>query len=85
MFIDGRMYSMGVLAAVLYFELYPVLQLLSERGLHHLHCHIFTESLSIHTRGIPYFFPEAAEHLRLFFLHFRQVSIVIFILLILSR
>jgi hypothetical protein len=83
------MYSMGVLAAVLYFELYPVLRylfckLLLERSSSSALKH-FTESLSIHTRGIPYFFLEGAEHLWLFFLHLRQVFILIFQLLVLSE
>ena len=84
MFSKGTVDRCLILWAVSRFALF-VLQVLLNNGLHHLHWHIFTESLSIHTRGIPYFFLECAEHLWLFFLHFHQVSILIFQLLILSE
>jgi len=73
-----------ILWAVSRFGLF-VLQVLLERGLRHLHWRIFTESLSIHTRGIPYFFLEGAELVRLFFLRFHQVSILILQFLVLGQ
>ena len=72
-----------------YFELYPVLRYLFcsyfWKSLHHLHWHIFIESLSIHTWGIPYFFLEGPELLGFFSLRFHQVSILILQLLVLGQ
>ncbi len=77
----GRSLILWVISRFLLF----VLKVLLERSFHHLYWNIFIESLSIHTRGSLYLFFEGAELLRLFFLNFHQISILIFQLLVLSQ